>query len=83
VVGVIANLAVYFAVHTLFSDTRALEAGVLQLELPVLGSLRPVSLGIALAAAVMIFVLRWPVLRTLAACAVLGVAAAAPDILAS
>src|ERR687893_630152 len=27
VVGVIANLAVYFAVHTLFSDTRTITAG--------------------------------------------------------
>jgi chromate transporter len=74
VVGVIANLALYFALHTLFGDTRALDAGPLALEVPVLETLRPVSLVIAAAAAVMIFALRWSVLRTLAACALLGVA---------
>jgi chromate transporter len=60
VVGVIANLAVYFAAHTLFTRSD---------------DLRPVSLGIALAAAVMVFRLRWSVLRTLGACALLGVVA--------
>ena len=36
VVGVIANLAVYFALHTLFARTRALDAGPLGFEVPVL-----------------------------------------------
>ncbi|GAA4980146.1 chromate efflux transporter [Kineococcus glutinatus] len=75
VVGVIANLAVYFALHTLFTGTTTLDAGVLHLELPVLSSLRWVSLAIAAAAAVMIFRLRWSVLRTLGACALLGLLA--------
>ena len=75
VVGVIANLALYFALHTLFADTRPVSAGIVGLELPVLDSLRPEALAIAVAAVVMIFVLRWSVLRTLAACAALGVAA--------
>ena len=75
VVGVIANLALYFALHTLFADTRSLSAGIVGLELPVLDSLRGLSLAIAVAAAVMIFRLRWSVLRTLAASAALGVAA--------
>ncbi|MGK5172217.1 chromate efflux transporter [Geodermatophilus sp. CPCC 205761] len=75
VVGVIANLGVYFAVHTLFSSTRAVDAGPLHLELPDLGSLRPVPLAIAVVAAVLLFRLRWPVLRTLAVCAALGLAA--------
>ncbi len=76
VVGVIANLAVYFALHTLFADTRPLTAGIVDFELPVPESLRPVSLVIAAAAGVMIFKLRWSVLRTLGASAALGVAAA-------
>ena len=37
VVGVIANLGVYFAVHTLFSETRHVDRSGLSLELPDLG----------------------------------------------
>ncbi len=75
VVGVIANLGVYFAVHTLFRQTRPVGPPVLALELPDLSTLRPVALGIAVVAAVLIFRLRWSVLRTLGICAVLGLAA--------
>jgi chromate transporter len=56
VVGVIASLGVYFAGHTLFDD----------------GALRPVPLAIAVVAGVLLFALRWPVLRTLAVCGALG-----------
>ena len=75
VVGVIANLAVYFALHTLFTETARTAWGPLDVELPDLATLRPTSLLIALAAGVMIFLLRWSVLRTLAACAFLGLVA--------
>jgi chromate transporter len=75
VVGVIANLGVYFAVHTLFSQTRALDWSVLSIELPYLPSLRPVALAIAVVAAVLVFGLKWPVLRVLGVCAVLGLVA--------
>jgi chromate transporter len=73
VVGVIANLAVYFAVHTLFAETS--PVGLLSLDLPDPTSLRPVVLGIAVIAAVLTFRLGWSVLRTLGACALLGLAA--------
>jgi chromate transporter len=76
VVGVIANLAVYFAVHTLFRATTQLDAGPVHLELPQLGAVAPVQLVIALAALVMVFRLRWSVLRILGVCAVLALAAA-------
>ena len=75
VVGVIANLAVYFAVHTLFGQSRVVAWGPVRLDLPVLETLRPVPLLIAAAAAGMVFGLRWPVLRTLGVCAVLGLVA--------
>ncbi len=74
VVGVIANLALFFAVHTLFDDTARVDAGPLDLEVPDLASVRPLELGVAVLAAVMVFRLRWSVLRTLAACAALGFA---------
>jgi chromate transporter len=75
VVGVIANLGVYFAVHTLFDDTVDVTSGPLSFELPVLSTLRPVPLVIALVAAVLIFRVKWSVLRTLGVCALLGLAA--------
>ena len=76
VVGVIANLALYFAVHTLFATSHPWSWGPLQLELPELASLRPVPLLITAAALVLIFRLRWSVPRTLAVCAGLGLVAA-------
>jgi chromate transporter len=72
VVGVIANLALYFALHTLFAGTTQAQWGPFDVALPDLGTLRVTSLAIAIAAGVMIFRLRWSVLRTLAACAALG-----------
>ncbi len=76
VVGVIANLALYFALHTLFADTREETWGPISLELPELATLRPISAAIAIVAGVLIFKLNWSVLRTLAACAFLGLLAA-------
>jgi chromate transporter len=75
VVGVIANLALFFALHTLFGSTTSLNWGPAHMEAPDLGTLRPVALGIGVAAAVLLFRLKWPVLRTLGVCAALGVAA--------
>jgi chromate transporter len=74
-VGVIANLGVFFATGTLFHETVTVDAGPLHLQLPDLGTLRPVALAIALVAAVMLFRIRWSVLRTLGVCAGLGLAA--------
>jgi chromate transporter len=75
VVGVIANLGAYFAVHTLFARTTAVDRAVVHLELPDLGTLRPVASGIAVLAAVLLFRARWSVLRTLGVCAAVGLAA--------
>jgi chromate transporter len=75
VVGVIANLAVYFAIHTLFSDVRTMAWGPVELQLPQPGSLKPLSLGVALVAAILLFRARWSVMRTLGACALVGLAA--------
>jgi chromate transporter len=72
VVGVIANLGVYFAVHTLFSDSVDVDEGPLSLALPDLTTLRVVPLVIGVVAAVLLFRVRWSVLRTLGVCAGLG-----------
>lgn len=78
VVGVIASLAVYFALHTLFGESTRYGAGFVRIDVPVLSSVSLTSLVIGAAAAGMIFRLRWSVLRTIGACAVLGVLAHLP-----
>jgi chromate transporter len=75
VVGVIANLAVYFAIHTLFDDSTEVGLGPVGLEVPLLGTLRPVETAITVVAAVLLTRRGWSVLRTLGACALLGLAA--------
>ena len=75
VVGVIANLALYFALHTIFARTTSAGWGGVDLELPQLESVRPVAVVITALATVMIFGLKWSVVRTLGLCAVLGLVA--------
>ena len=75
VVGVIANLAVFFAVHTLFSEVATFTWGPVHLQLPEPGTLKPLSLAVALFAAFLLFRWRWSVLRTLGACALIGLGA--------
>ncbi len=72
VVGVIANLAVYFALNTLFDDTFITDWGPVNLRLPQLTTFRPTEVAITIVAALLLFRLRWPVLRTLGVCALLG-----------
>jgi chromate transporter len=74
VVGVIANLALYFALATLFGSV---DAGPLALLVPDVTSLRPVAVGLAVVAGVLVLGLRWSVLRTLGVSALLGLTAAA------
>ena len=72
VVGVIANLAVYFAVHTLFSATTTLTAGPVAVVVPVWSSYVWTSFVVTALALVLVFRLRWSVLRTLGVCALVG-----------
>ncbi|GAA2760848.1 chromate efflux transporter [Actinopolymorpha rutila] len=75
VVGVIANLAIYFATATLFASSHHYDQGPLHLNLPVVTTLKPAALIIGAIAMVLTFKRRWPVLRTLGTCALLGLAA--------
>jgi chromate transporter len=72
VVGVIANLAVYFAFHTLFARTVQPTWAIVRLQLPDVTTLRPVPLALAAVAAVLVFRVKWSLLRTLGVCAGLG-----------
>jgi chromate transporter len=75
VVGVIANLGLYFAVHTLFATVRENQPRPLHLQLPGPATIRPVPVAIALIVAVLIFRLKWSTLRVLGVYAALGLAA--------
>ncbi|AWN41085.1 chromate efflux transporter [Methylobacterium durans] len=72
VVGVILNLAVWFALHTIFREVRTLALGPVRIDAPVLASLDPYALALALAALVAVFRLRAGMVTTLAACAAAG-----------
>ena len=73
VAGVILNLALWFALNTLFTDVNNKEWGPLHMSIPELTSIQWSALGISAVAALLIFRLNWPTLRVLAVCSVLGV----------
>jgi chromate transporter len=73
VVGVILNLALWFALHMLFARIDEVRAGPLHLLVPEWKTLDPALLLIAVGAAVAIFRLKWGMLWTLAAAAAAGV----------
>ncbi|ACL60922.1 chromate efflux transporter [Methylobacterium nodulans] len=73
VVGVILNLAVWFALHTVFGQVRPLAVGPLRFDLPVPASVNPFALLLALAAAVAVFRFKIGMIATLAACSAAGV----------
>lgn len=75
VVGVIANLGLYFVTHTLFTTNRTITTGPLHLELPDLSTVRWVPLAIAAIAAILIFRFKWSALRVLGISAALGLTA--------
>jgi chromate transporter len=74
VVGVIVNLSVWFATHTLFGSVDARSYGLVRVDVPVWSTLEPVAL--LLTAASMIAMLRFKIgmAWTLAASAALGIA---------
>ncbi len=72
VVGVILNLALWFALHTLFGKLRPVSAGPVALELPVLASLDLPALLLTAAAMLAIFRFRLGPLPVLAGCAIAG-----------
>ena len=74
VVGVILNLAIWFAVHTVFRATFPVQRFGLSFDAPVLTSVDPWALALSVAAAVAIFRFNAGMLQTLAACAAAGVA---------
>ena len=74
VVGVILNLAVWFALHVLFAEVNEVRLPGVTLDVPVPGSLRVASLVLTAGALLAVFRFKAGMIPTLAACAALGVA---------
>jgi len=74
VVGVIASLAAFFSVHTLFTQTHHVTAGPFNFQSPALTSIQWDAVAVMVLGCVLIFARGWSVLRTLGACATAGIA---------
>jgi chromate transporter len=73
VVGVILNLAVWFALHVLFGEVREVERFGTSLDVPVLATIDRAALVLTLAAILALFHLRIGMIPVLAACSAAGV----------
>lgn len=74
VVGVVANLAVWFALHVLFRETFPVRAFGMSFDAPTLASIDPWALALAVVAGIALFRLKLRVMRTLAICSAVSVA---------
>jgi chromate transporter len=73
VVGVIANLTAWFALHVLFAQVGEVQFGPVRLDWPLWASFDWRAGVLAALAVLLAFRLRWSVLRILAACAAGGI----------
>jgi chromate transporter len=73
VVGVILNLAIWFALHVLFREVVEVNAFGMTLDVPVWRTVNIASLVLTVAAVLAIFRFRIGMIPTLAACAGIGV----------
>jgi chromate transporter len=72
VVGVILNLAIWFALHVLFAQLNEIRLPGVRLDVPVPGSLRVASLVLTAGALLAVFRFKAGMIATLVACAALG-----------
>ena len=74
VVGVILNLAIWFAIHTVFRTTIPVCAFPLSFDAPSLASIGLWALALSVAAAIAVFHFKVEMIQTLAACCAAGIA---------
>jgi chromate transporter len=74
VVGVILNLAIWFAIHVIWREVVRVEAGPLSLELPVMGSIDWTAAALSALALLAVFWLNLGMTTVLAGAAALGLA---------
>lgn len=72
VVGVIMNLAIWFAIHTIFRQTLTVEGFGLRFQMPVVASVDPWALALSAVAMLAIFRFRIGMLTVLAGCSAAG-----------
>ncbi|MBP6013966.1 MAG: chromate efflux transporter [Alphaproteobacteria bacterium] len=72
VVGVILNLAIWFALHVIFAKVEAHDLGPFHVQIPDVTTLDPIALAIAASALIALLRFKTPVVGLLAACAGLG-----------
>ena len=75
VVGVIGNLSAWFALHVLFARVDVIDVGVARFSVPVWSSFDGIAAALAALAFVLMFVVRWNIVRTLGICAGAGLLA--------
>ncbi|KAA9009776.1 chromate efflux transporter [Histidinibacterium aquaticum] len=80
VVGVIANLSVWFAAHVLFAEVGLLSAGPLSVIAPDPRSFDPAALALVLLAAALLLWWRWPLLAVIGSLALAGLAVGATGV---
>jgi chromate transporter len=74
VVGVVLNLALWFAIHTIFRSVQPIATGPFRFDMPVLASVDPWALAISVAAIVAMFRLKIGIFTTLGGASAIGVA---------
>ena len=72
VVGVIANLSVYFALHTMFEKTHNYSRGIIQTTIPDWGTLNIRSGLLTIVAAVLVFKYKRSTVQVMGICAITG-----------
>jgi chromate transporter len=72
VVGVIANLSLWFALHTLFGDTQPVQWNFIEFELPQWASIQWPMFAIMALALIAIIKLNLSTMKTMLICTVLG-----------
>ncbi len=73
VVGVILNLAIWFAVNTVFRQVQPVRGYGFAFDAPVLSSVDPWALALAAAAVAAVFWFKAGMIQTLVACSLVGV----------
>lgn len=76
VVGVIANLSLWFALHVVFSQVDTVFFGPLQFIWPALNTLQPLALGLAAITGLLLLWRQWPLPLVLLISAALSLGAA-------
>jgi chromate transporter len=73
VVGVVLNLAIWFAIHTVFHETWHVRGLGFSFDGPVVASVDPIALLLSVAAVLAMFCFKVGMIATLAACSAAGI----------